>query len=45
MTTPRYKFGLTESEVIAVSTLLGAVLLAVCLVGLLCLVGLCPTWG
>lgn len=38
------RWGLTEDEAIAVSAVFGAVLLAVGLVGLGCLVGWCPTW-
>lgn len=36
---------LTEQEAIVVSVVCGALLIAVLLVGLLCLVGVCPTWG
>lgn len=36
---------LTEQEAIVVSALCGALLIAVMLVGLLCVVGVCPTWG
>lgn len=38
------KGALTEQEAIVVSAVAGAVLIAVLLVGLVCLAGVCPTW-
>lgn len=36
---------MTERDAILMSAICGALLIAVMLVGLLCLVGVCPTWG
>lgn len=38
------RWGLTEDEVIGISAVFGAILLAVMGVGVVCLMGWCPTW-